>query len=97
MTVIDHVQTNRFVVTEGDDVAELTYRAEGDRLVLIHTGVPEPMGGKGIAGQLVAAAVARAEASGETLVPRCPYARSWLEKHPDEAARVSIDWGASPG
>lgn len=97
MTVVDHAQTSRFVVFEGDDAAELTYRTDGDRLVLVHTGVPDAMGGRGIGGQLVAAAVARAEASGETLVPRCPFARSWLEKHPDEAARVAVDWGGSTG
>ena len=66
-------------------------------LVLVHTGVPESMEGRGIGGQLVAAAVQRAVASGETLVPQCPYARSWLEKHPDEAARVTVDWGGSAG
>jgi hypothetical protein len=25
-------------------------------------------------------------------VPLCPFARSWLEKHPDEIGAVSIDW-----
>jgi len=28
---------------------------------------------------------------GLTIVPTCPFARAWLRRHPDEAARVSID------
>lgn len=28
--------------------------------------------------------------------PDCPYARTWLERHPDVAARVTIDWTSPP-
>ncbi len=73
-------------------MAELVYRRRGDRLVLVHTGVPDELGGRGLGGVLVRAAVDRAEAEGLTVVPECPYARAWLEKHPDEAARVAIEW-----
>jgi hypothetical protein len=27
-------------------------------------------------------------------VPLCPFARSWLQRHPDSASRVTVDWGA---
>jgi len=30
-------------------------------------------------------------------VPRCPFARGWLERHPAEAGKVPIDWGAESG
>ena len=65
---------------------------DGERLILTHAEVPEPLRGRGIAGRLVHAAVQRAERSGETVVPRCPYTRSWLRSHPSEAERVTIDW-----
>jgi hypothetical protein len=26
-------------------------------------------------------------------VPLCPYARGWLERHPEVASRATIDWG----
>jgi predicted GNAT family acetyltransferase len=42
---------------------------------------------------LVAAAVDRAGREGLTIVPLCPFARIWLERHPDAAARVPVDWG----
>ena len=68
----------------------------GSRLILAHTEVPETLRGRGIAGRLVRAAVERAAATGETVVPWCPYARKWLEDHPDDAARIAIDWSNLP-
>ena len=91
--VIDNQAAGRLEVrAEGGELAELIYRRNGNRLVLVHTEVPDAMGGRGIGGQLVQAAVAKAVASGMTVVPLCPYARSWLQRHPDEAAKASIDW-----
>jgi predicted GNAT family acetyltransferase len=78
-------------------VAELVYRLDGERLVLTHTRVPEELGGRGLGGVLVRAAVDRAEAEGLTVVPECTFAKGWLEKHPDDAARISIDWPATEG
>lgn len=85
---------DRFVVTVDGVEAELRYRLTGDRLALVHTGVPEAIGGRGVGGRLVRAALDRAEAEGVTVVPHCPYARRWLERHPDEAARATVDWSA---
>jgi predicted GNAT family acetyltransferase len=44
----------------------------------------------------VSAAVDHAAQEGMTVVPLCPFARGWLERHPDVAARATIDWG-DPG
>lgn len=77
-------------------VAELIYRRRADRLVLIHTGVPGNLAGHGIGGRLVQAAVDRAAKERLTVVPLCPFARKWLERHPDAADTVNVDWGAPP-
>lgn len=90
-TVIDHADRHRFELEVDGHVAELVYRLDGDRLVLVHTGVPDELGGRGLGGVLVRAAVDRAAADGLTIVPQCPFARSWLEKHPDEAARATVE------
>jgi predicted GNAT family acetyltransferase len=84
---------SRFEVQVGGHVAYLAYRRNGKRLVLIHTDVPQEAGGQGLGGRLVTAAVGHAAAEGMTVVPLCPFARTWLERHPDVAGRVSIDWG----
>jgi uncharacterized protein len=82
----------RLVVREGDDVAELVYHRSGDRLSIVHTGVPPGLEGRGIGSALVKAALDLAARDGLTAVPYCPFARKWLETHPDVAASVSIDW-----
>ena len=91
--VIDNQAASRFELTVDGQLAELVYRRRGDRLVLVHTGVPAQLGGRGIGGQLMRAAVDRAAAGGLVIVPSCPFARDWLERHPDQAARVTIDPG----
>jgi len=77
-------------------LAELRYRRHGKRLVLLHTEVPAEFEGHGLGGRLVAAAIDRAAQEGVTIVPLCPFARSWLERHTDTASHVTIDWGNDP-
>ncbi len=86
---------SRFVVEVDGAVAQLVYDATPGRLVLIHTEVPDEIGGRGIAGDMVRAAVDRARAHGQAVVPLCPYARRWLREHPDVAGTVEVDWKAS--
>jgi predicted GNAT family acetyltransferase len=90
--VLDDREHHRFLFAQDGEEAELVYRADGDRLVLIHTEVPETFRGQGVGAQLVQAAVDRASKSGETVVPLCPYARKWLQDHTDVASTVTIDW-----
>ncbi|HEX4127815.1 MAG TPA: GNAT family N-acetyltransferase [Acidimicrobiales bacterium] len=90
--VVDDTASSRFVISQDGTEAELVYAREGDRLILGHTGVPEQWGGHGIGGRLVRTALARAQANDLTVVPWCPFARRWLQEHPDEAAASAIDW-----
>jgi uncharacterized protein len=90
--ILDNPPESRFEVEIDGHRAELVYHRSGQRLVLIHTEVPDALEGHGLGGRLVRAAVDLAAAEGLTVVPKCPFARSWLERHPDEAARVTIDW-----
>ena len=91
-TVRDDVPGGRFVLEEDGHEAQLVYRLDGDRLVLVHTEVPDELGGRGLGGVLVQAALDRAAADGLTIVPQCPFARSWLEKHPEAIGSTPVDW-----
>lgn len=93
--VVDDVAAARFEYSAGDDLAELVYRRNGKRLVLVHTEVPAGLEGRGIGGRLVRAAVDRAARDGMTIVPLCPFARGWLERHPDVAALAPVDWSSA--
>ncbi|MFN8026742.1 MAG: GNAT family N-acetyltransferase [Acidimicrobiia bacterium] len=90
--IVDHPESHRFLYEEDGFEAELVYRIRGDVMVLVHTGVPDELGGRGLGGRLVTAAIDRAEAEGLAVRPDCPFARGWLSTHPDVAARVTIDW-----
>ena len=92
--VTDNQAESRFEISDGGYLAELRYHRNGNRLVLIHTEVPEELEGRGFGGKLVVAAIDRAAREGLTIVPFCPFARGWLERHSDVADRAAIDWQA---
>jgi predicted GNAT family acetyltransferase len=94
--VTNNQAASRFELQADGGLAELTYRRNGKRLVLMHTEVPVELEGRGLGGILVSAAVDYAALEGMTVVPLCPFASGWLERHPDVAARATIDWG-DPG
>jgi uncharacterized protein len=97
MNDVPHVTVDeggsRFELTVDGQVGELAYRRNGKRLVLIHTEVPPELEGRGIGGQLVRSAVERAARDGLTIVPLCPFARGWLQRHPEVAGTAPVDWG----
>jgi uncharacterized protein len=89
--VTDNSDASRLEIHADGENAVLTYRSTpAQRLVLIHTEVPEALGGRGLGGHLVQAAISKAGREGLTIVPLCPFARGWLERHPAEAAKVPI-------
>ena len=88
--VIDDPAGSRPTIEADGQIAELVYELRGDRMVLLHTGVPAALGGHGIGGRLVTAAIDEAKRRGLTVVPMCPFARDWLLRHPDVAATVPI-------
>lgn len=88
--VSDHPAEARLEIQADGQRAELVYRRHGDRLVLVHTAVPAELEGHGYGAALVEAALRKAVAENLTVVPLCPFARSWLERHPDAAAQVKV-------
>ena len=87
---------HRFVIPHHDGEAELVYQLDGDTMVIVHTEVPAALGGRGVGGRLVNAALGWAAAKGLTVVPWCPFVRQYLRRHPDEAAVVTVDWSTPP-
>jgi len=63
----------------------LDYGLADGVMTIRHTEVPRALGGRGIAGRLVAAAFAWARAQGYQVHPACEYAAAWVKRHPDQA------------
>ena len=57
----------------------------GTLMTIDHTGVPAPVGGRGIAAALVEAAFALARQRGWKVDPACSYSAVWAQRHPDVA------------
>ena len=82
---------SRFEVREDDEVAVLTYEVDDEgrepSVTLLHTVVPDALGGRGIGSALAEAGVRWAREQGLAVVPECPFVRSWLERHPEALER----------
>ena len=77
---------NRLELYEDDTrVGELHYQRARDILVLEHTEVDPDQQGKGYAGLLVQAALDQAKGEHRRVIVVCPYAKGWLQRHPDYA------------
>ncbi|WP_425603309.1 GNAT family N-acetyltransferase [Luteimonas endophytica] len=66
--------------------AVLAYEVVDGGMAIVHTGVPAAIGGRGIAGRLVEAALRHAQEAGLAVDPRCSYADAWMQRHPEYSA-----------
>jgi predicted GNAT family acetyltransferase len=82
---------SRFETTVDGETAFLTFHRNGKRITLIHTETPEALEGKGVGSAVVRFALDYARRNDLVVVPRCPFVRSFLERHPDEAEGLTID------
>ena len=73
----------RFVVELPEGEAELSYELSPGVIDLESTFVPGSARGKGVAGELVLAAMNHAREHGLKVIPTCWYVGSWLDRHPE--------------
>lgn len=75
----------RAVVEGHSQVGRLLWVAREGKRVAEHTLVPPEIGGRGVAGWLVEALVADAQAHGFQIVPECSYVAAAFKRHPEWA------------
>lgn len=69
-----------YVEKDGTWIAEMTYRREGTRtLVIDHTAIAKPLRGRGIGKTMTKAAVRYAEKNNLLIKPTCPFVKKVLE------------------
>ena len=84
VTVRDDPDRHRFVATlDGEDVGFLVYHRAQGRHLLVHTEVDDAYEGQGVGSALVRGALDHLREAGASMVPLCPYVRSWLSRHED--------------
>jgi predicted GNAT family acetyltransferase len=83
---IDHdVAAHRFTTVVDGQQAVLDYTVAASVMTITHTGVPQPIEGRGIAATLMRKALETARAHGWRIVPACSYAAAYIAKHPEAA------------
>jgi len=93
--VTDNRELGRFEIRAEGVVAYLEYTRGPSVIVLVHTEVPERLGGRGVAGRLARHAVelARRELLRVDLV--CPFMLGWIDRHPEHADLLHGGSGAA--
>lgn len=88
--VVQHnAAENRFEAVVDGHVAVAEYEIKDERVIFTHTFVPPELRGRGIAEQLVRAALGWATAEKRRVVPACSYVAAFIERHPEFHALVS--------
>lgn len=76
---------DRFETTVDGVLCVLEYGLRDGVMTITHTGVPEAVGGRGIAAALTRFALDTARAEGWRVVPACSYASAWFARHAEYA------------
>ncbi|MDB6082644.1 MAG: hypothetical protein JWN43_525 [Gammaproteobacteria bacterium] len=88
MTAIEHdTDAHRFTAHVDGERADLDYLLSNGVMTITHTGVPPAIGGRGIAADLMRAALAAARTAGWSVNPACSYAAAYMRRHPDSGER----------
>ncbi len=82
-TIKHDPDTRRFNTVVDGVAGHVEYELAAGVMTLTHTIVPPAIGGRGIAGALVKAALDHARREGWKVVPQCSYADTWIRRHPD--------------
>ncbi len=81
---IEHNEAQqRFECTEEGHLCVLDYQLGGTLMTITHTGVPEAVGGRGIAADLTRHALDTARSRGWKVRPVCSYAAVYIKRHPE--------------
>jgi predicted GNAT family acetyltransferase len=83
-SVTDNEERSRLELRVDDELAGwLDYRPAGDSIIVAHTEVMHGHEGEGLGGVLVRSALDAARAAGKTVIATCPFASSYIDRHPE--------------
>jgi uncharacterized protein len=92
MSIINHDRiAHQFTTMVDNHLAVLDYTLTDRVMSITHTRVPQAIGGRGVAAELMRAAVSAARVGGWTVNPVCSYAVDYLRKHPEDPHKQHVD------
>lgn len=92
MSIISHDPSAHRFATDVDGMrAQLDYTLAGRAMTITHTRVPPEIRGRGIAADLMSAALRTARAAGWKVTPACSYAVAYMAKHPQDSEEGSAE------
>ena len=90
--VTDNPDKARFeIAVDGELAGFVLYHLRGNQIAFTHTETDDRFRGHGLAGQLVRSALDTARERHLTVLPYCPFVKSWIASHPDYQDLVSSD------
>ena len=92
MSTVNHDQASGQFSIEVDGLrALLDYTLTGSVMNITHTLVPPAIGGRGLAAELMRAALSTARDHEWSVNPICSYAVAYMRKHPGTADKRHLD------
>ena len=90
MSTIEHnVSGKCFEFTLEGHRCVLDYTLNNNVMTITHTGVPNALGGRGLAAEITKFALDHAQSKGWRVIPQCSYVAAYIQKHPIYASLVS--------
>lgn len=87
--ILRNEAAQRFERTVDGALSVLDYRLRDGVLAINHVGVPDAVGGRGLAGLLTRSALDTARRERWRVIPNCSYAAAYILRYPEYADLVS--------
>jgi len=79
--IVKNEAASCFEVNIDGCLALLEYEMSRDTITLKHTEVPKELEGRGVGGRIVKFVLEYAQTNGLKVVPLCPFASSYIDRH----------------
>ena len=88
-SIRDNTERHRFELDADGHVAFSNYKSANGVLTILHTEVPQALEGRGIGSTLIRGVLDIARGQGLKVVTVCPFAKAYVERHPEYADLVA--------
>lgn len=88
-TIEHQANQNRLTTVVDGHVCVIDYHLNGSVMTITHTGVPDAVGGRGIAAALTQAALEAARHNHWQVIAQCSYVATYIKRHPEYADLVA--------